>query len=82
MGAVQYFPQVSSSCTSVYIDGSETRGAISAEVKVKYGTFSGQVSLLCNFLHDPFCAVPKLLLDMAKLVLFRPSSLSGCRSHH
>ena len=37
-------PQVSTSCTSVYIDGSETRGALNAEVKVKYGTFSGQVS--------------------------------------
>ena len=36
-------PQVSSSCTSVYIDGSETRGALNAEVKIKYGTFSGQV---------------------------------------
>merc|ERR1719450_2060988 len=34
--------KVSSSCTSVYIDGSETRGALNAEVKIKYGTFSGQ----------------------------------------
>eukprot|EP00092_Neocalanus_flemingeri_P018939 GFUD01020515.1.p1 GENE.GFUD01020515.1~~GFUD01020515.1.p1 ORF type:complete len:1459 (-),score=271.45 GFUD01020515.1:1899-6275(-) len=34
--------KVSSSCTSVYVDGSETRGALNAEVKVKYGTFSGQ----------------------------------------
>lgn len=33
--------KVSSSCTSVYVDGSETRGALNAEVKVKYGTFSG-----------------------------------------
>ena len=39
-------PQVSSSCTSVYIDGSETRGALNAEVKIKYGTFSGQVESL------------------------------------
>ena len=34
--------QVSSSCTSVYVDGSETRGALNAEVKIKYGTFSGK----------------------------------------
>jgi len=34
--------KVSSSCTSVYVDGSETRGALNAEVKIKYGTFSGQ----------------------------------------
>jgi len=34
--------KVSSSCTSVYVDGSETRGALKAEVLVKYGTFSGQ----------------------------------------
>ena len=34
--------QVSSSCTSVYVDGSETRGALNAEVNVKYGTYSGQ----------------------------------------
>ena len=34
--------QVSSSCTSVYVDGSETRGALNAEVKIKYGTFSGE----------------------------------------
>ena len=33
--------QVTSSCTSVYVDGSETRGAIKAEVTVKYGTLSG-----------------------------------------
>merc|ERR1719187_1805822 len=34
--------KVSSSCTSVYVDGSETRGALKAEVNVKYGTYSGQ----------------------------------------
>lgn len=34
--------KVSSSCTSVYVDGSETRGALHAEVNVKYGTYSGQ----------------------------------------
>ena len=47
--------QVSSSCTSVYIDGSETRGALNAEVKIKYGTFSGQVHrlLTCTF----YCCV-------------------------
>ena len=33
---------MSSSCTSVYVDGSETRGALKAEVDVKYGTYSGQ----------------------------------------
>ena len=43
-GRLEHAIQVSSSCTSVYVDGSESRGAISAEVKVKYGTFSGQVS--------------------------------------
>ena len=33
--------QVTSSCTSVYVDGSETRGALKATIDVKYGTFSG-----------------------------------------
>ena len=33
--------QVTSSCTSVYVDGSETRGALEAVVNVKYGSFSG-----------------------------------------
>jgi transmembrane protein 132 len=28
---------VTSSCTSVYVDGSEDRGALSAEIDVKYG---------------------------------------------
>jgi len=29
--------KVSSSCTSVYVDGSETRGGINAQIDVKYG---------------------------------------------
>ena len=33
--------QVTSSCTSVYVDGSETRGALKAAIDVKYGSFSG-----------------------------------------
>ena len=34
--------QVSSSCTSVYVDGSETRGALSAQIDVKYGQQVGK----------------------------------------
>ena len=37
--------QVSTSCTSVYVDGSETRGALRAQVDIKYGTFSGEFLL-------------------------------------
>ena len=37
--------QVSSSCTSVYVDGSETRGALSAKIGVKYGSLAGEVTL-------------------------------------
>ena len=33
--------QVSSSCTSVYLDGSELRGSQNATVVVKYGTYVG-----------------------------------------
>ena len=33
--------QVSSSCTSIYVDGSETRGALSAAIDVSYGSNSG-----------------------------------------
>ena len=33
--------QVTSSCTSVYVDGSEPRGALEASIDVKYGSFSG-----------------------------------------
>lgn len=36
------FPfQVSSSCSSVYVDGSEIRGSSNASVLVKYGTYTG-----------------------------------------
>ena len=34
--------KVSSSCASVYVDGSETRGAISARVEAKYGSLTGR----------------------------------------
>ncbi|XP_021693805.1 transmembrane protein 132B isoform X1 [Aedes aegypti] len=33
--------KVSSSCSSVYVDGSEARGSSNASVLVKYGTYSG-----------------------------------------
>ncbi|XP_049277564.1 transmembrane protein 132E isoform X1 [Anopheles funestus] len=33
--------KVSSSCSSVYIDGSEVRGSSNASILVKYGTYSG-----------------------------------------
>ncbi|CAK9819472.1 Phospholipase A(2) [Anthophora quadrimaculata] len=33
--------KVSSSCSSVYVDGSETRGSSNASVLVKYGTYTG-----------------------------------------
>ena len=35
------YSQVTSSCTSVYVDGSETRGALKAAIDVKYGSCSG-----------------------------------------
>lgn len=33
--------KVSSSCTSVYVDGSEIRGSSNGTVLVKYGTYTG-----------------------------------------
>ena len=30
--------QVTASCTSVYVDGSESRGALNAEINIKYGS--------------------------------------------
>lgn len=33
--------KVSSSCSSVYVDGSELRGSSNASVVVKYGTYAG-----------------------------------------
>ncbi|XP_039435014.1 transmembrane protein 132E [Culex pipiens pallens] len=33
--------KVSSSCSSVYVDGSEARGSSNASVQVKYGTYAG-----------------------------------------
>lgn len=36
-----YFSKVSSSCSSVYVDGSELRGSSNASVFVKYGTYQG-----------------------------------------
>lgn len=35
------FLQVSSSCSSVYVDGTEIRGSSNASVLVKYGTYTG-----------------------------------------
>ncbi len=37
--------KVSSSCTSVYVDGSEARGALSAEVTVRYGSLEGTAAV-------------------------------------
>lgn len=36
-----HFLQVSSSCSSVYVDGTEIRGSSNASVLVKYGTYTG-----------------------------------------
>lgn len=32
---------MSSSCSSVYVDGSEARGSVNGSVLVKYGTYTG-----------------------------------------
>ena len=40
---------MTSSCTSVYVDGSETRGAVKAEVLVKYGTLTGSAEFTVWF---------------------------------
>nr|CAD7404586.1 unnamed protein product [Timema cristinae] len=40
-GYVLLFRRVSSSCSSVYVDGSEIRGSSNASVLVKYGTYTG-----------------------------------------
>ncbi len=37
--------QVSSSCSSVYVDGSEARGALSAEISVRYGSLEGVATM-------------------------------------
>lgn len=43
-----FFPlfQVTSSCSSVYVDGSEIRGSSNATILVKYETFTGTASFL------------------------------------
>lgn len=41
-----HHPQVSSSCSSVYVDGSEARGSSNATVLVKYGTYSGKAKYI------------------------------------
>ena len=38
--------QVTSSCSSVYVDGSETRGSSNATILVKYETFTGTASFM------------------------------------
>lgn len=38
--------KVSSSCSSVYVDGSELRGSSNASVLVKYGTYTGLAEFL------------------------------------
>lgn len=37
--------QVSSSCTSIYVDGSESRGALSAGFEVEYGSLHGSTAV-------------------------------------
>jgi hypothetical protein len=36
---------VSSSCTTIYVDGSESRGALSAAIDVAYGSLVGEARL-------------------------------------
>ena len=38
--------QVSSSCTSVYVDGSEIRGSTNATIAIKYGTYEGTAQFI------------------------------------
>ena len=44
---------MTSSCTSVYVDGSETRGAVNAQVLVKYGTLTGSAEFTVWFPVTP-----------------------------
>ena len=37
--------QVSPSCNSIFVDGSESRGALKAAIEVTYGAFQGLVEL-------------------------------------
>ena len=48
-----HYLQVSTSCTSVYVDGSETRGGLKAQVDIKYGTFSGETIIAGD--RDRWC---------------------------
>lgn len=60
--------QVSSSCSSVYVDGSEVRGSSNASIIVKYGTYTG----LARFVVWR----PELPLEVS-VVDFRLSQIKG-----
>lgn len=45
--------KVSTSCTSVYVDGSETRGALAAQIDVKYGAYIGKASFTVWMAETP-----------------------------
>ena len=38
--------QVSSSCTSIFLDGSEVRGGLNVNIQAKYGAISGEISVV------------------------------------
>ncbi|KAK9878658.1 hypothetical protein WA026_023108 [Henosepilachna vigintioctopunctata] len=62
--------KVSSSCSSVYVDGSEARGSVNGSVLVKYGTYTG----LARFT----VWMPEFALDL-QVVDFRLSQIKSWR---
>lgn len=68
--------QVSSSCSSVYVDGSEARGSLNATIGVKYGTYGG----LAKFI----VWMPEFPLEVS-VADFRLSQIKGWKipdDHH
>ena len=72
--------KVTSSCTSVYVDGSESRGATKAEVIVKYGTLTGSAPFTVWFPVIPL----NVQLDDTKLsqVHIDPEYVALIRGFH
>lgn len=59
--------KVSSSCSSVYVDGSEIRGSSNASVLVKYGTYTGLAKFTVWFPEFPLeVNVPDFRLSQIK----------------
>ena len=62
--------KVSPSCTSVYLDGSEVRGSQNGTVLIKYGSFTGEISLNQTNVHCHWLLILAYFLQEWEILLY------------